>query len=133
MPTSSLFLFPFSFGKASKPACPQAQLIWQHGTYTLNSNNTLTLNPIEGDGQQMIVDRCKSSTTSVQPYNQKEDMNGFEIHQMIHYGSNVWGLQLYEFDGTPKPLLYQIYNPPNMLPTVQLHKTIIGGLDPPSR
>lgn len=53
-------------------------------------------------------------------------MQGFDIQIGVHYGNPAYYLQLYEFDGTPKPFLWQIYNPPQMLPTSQLHLEIIG-------
>lgn len=55
---------------ASDPGCVTAQLIWQHGTFTRNSNNTLTLNPFEGDGHQQISSRCAQNSNVVMPYNQ---------------------------------------------------------------
>lgn len=113
----------------AKPNCVSAQLIWQHGTYTLNSNNTLTLNNFKGDGRQQISDRCAEKSNYVQSYDQKEDMNGFEIHLDIHYNKPVWALKMYEFDGTPKPLMYQVYDPPQMLPTQPLHEEVIGELN----
>lgn len=122
----ALYLYNTNPGK---PNCVSAQLIWQHGTYTLNSNNTLTLNNFKGDGRQQISDRCAENSNYVQSYDQKEDMNGFEIHLDIHYNKPVWALKMYEFDGTPKPLMYQIYDPPQMLPLQPLHEEVIGELN----
>ena len=31
---------------------------------------------------------------------------------------------MYEFDGTPKPLMWKIYDPPEMLPTAQLKEVV---------
>ena len=58
----------------AKPNCVSAQLIWQHGTYLLNSNNTLTLNTFKGDGRQQISDRCAENSNYIQSYNQVENM-----------------------------------------------------------
>ncbi|CAO1636361.1 unnamed protein product [Sympodiomycopsis kandeliae] len=113
----------------SKPSCVSAQLIWQHGTYVLHSsNNSLTLTPFKGDGRQQISDRCASESNKIQSYNQVETMLGFEIHLDTHYTKAAYSLQLYEFDGTPKPVMWQIYNPPQMLPTEQLHVEVIGSV-----
>ncbi|EPQ26337.1 uncharacterized protein PFL1_05985 [Pseudozyma flocculosa PF-1] len=148
-PISETFTYPLSAGQSysftddgfweqalylystnpSQPNCVSAQLIWQHGTYTLNSNNTLTLNPFKGDGRQQISDYCAQVSNVVQSYTQKEDMNGFEIHLDTHYGQPAYYLKLYEFDGAPKPIMWQTYNPPQMLPTEQLHQVVIGELN----
>ncbi|PWN50644.1 hypothetical protein IE53DRAFT_83911 [Violaceomyces palustris] len=115
----------------AKPNCVSAQLIWQHGTYTLHSNNTLSLDIFRGDGRQQISDRCAETSNTIMAYDQTEFMTGFEIHIDTHYGQSVYVLKMYEFDGTPKPLMYQIYNPPSMLPNQQLHEEIIGSLNQP--
>ncbi|CAO1622984.1 unnamed protein product [Parajaminaea phylloscopi] len=110
----------------ANPGCVQAQLIWQHGTYTRNANNSLTLVPFKGDGRQQISSRCGYTSSTVSSYTQQEFMQGFEIHLSTHYGNPAYYLQLYEFDGTPKPVMWQRYNPPQMLPTQQLHVEVIG-------
>ncbi|SPO28842.1 related to ROT1 - molecular chaperone in the endoplasmic reticulum [Ustilago trichophora] len=113
----------------AKPNCVSAQLIWQHGTYILNSNNTLTLNIFKGDGRQQVSDRCAERSNYVQSYDQVENMQGFEIHLDTHYNTPVYSLKLYEFDGNPKPIFYQVYKPAQMLPTQPLHEEIIGELN----
>lgn len=113
----------------AKPNCVSAQLIWQHGTYTLNSNNTLTLTPFKGDGRQQVSDRCAERSNYVQSYDQREYMTGFEIHLDTHYNTPAYKLLMYTFDGSPKPLLWQVYDPPQMLPTQPLHEEVIGELN----
>lgn len=54
-------------------------------------------------------------------------MQGFEIYvEQVPATTGVatYVLKLYQFDGTPKPLMYQVYNPPQMLPTTQLHEKV---------
>lgn len=119
----ALFLYETN---PSKPSCVSAQLIWQHGTYVLHSNNSLTLTPFKGDGRQQVSDRCASTSNTVSSYNQVEIMMGFDIKIDTHFTKPAYMLQLYEFDGNPKPWMWQIYNPPQMLPTEQLHVEIIG-------
>ncbi|PWO00758.1 hypothetical protein FA09DRAFT_303877 [Tilletiopsis washingtonensis] len=113
----------------AKPQCATVQLIWQHGTYTQNSNGTLTLNPFEGDGRQLVQNSCTSTSSSIAAYDQKESMTGFNIRLEMHFGASAYYLQMYDFAGVPKPWLWQTYNPPQMLPTQQLHKKIIGSLN----
>ncbi|PWN24515.1 hypothetical protein BDZ90DRAFT_234801 [Jaminaea rosea] len=119
----ALYLYESNPGN---PGCVQAQLIWQHGTYTIAANNSIILKPYPGDGQQQISSRCAQTSNVVTSYNQQELMQGWEIHLAMHYGVPSYYLQLYEFDGTPKPIMWQRYNPPSMLPTQQLHLEIIG-------
>ncbi|CEH12740.1 Chaperone, endoplasmic reticulum protein-folding, fungi [Ceraceosorus bombacis] len=114
---------------AKDPKCKQAQLIWQHGSFRQNGNGSLTLTPFEGDGRQLIQSGCTHTSESIVAYDQAEYMQGFNIRLDMHYGSGAYYLQMFEFDGTPKPWLWQTYNPPQMLPTQQLHKKIIGSLN----
>ena len=46
---------------------------WQHGTYLVNPNNTLTLNPIAIDGRQLQSDPCTYKNAIYTRYNQSED------------------------------------------------------------
>ncbi|CAD6945788.1 unnamed protein product [Tilletia caries] len=110
----------------AKPNCVKAQLIWQHGTYTRNNNGSLTLKPFAGDGHQQIKTMCGEVSDSVQYYEETELISQWSTSLVRHYGSPAYALQLYAFDGSPIPVLYQIYNPPQMLPTQQLHQQIIG-------
>ncbi|PWN91924.1 hypothetical protein FA10DRAFT_265744 [Acaromyces ingoldii] len=108
------------------PNCAQAQLIWQHGTFTQNSNGSLTLTPFEGDGRQLVQNGCTQQSQTLISYDQQEYMQGFYVRNDWHFGQGGIYLEMYEFDGTPKPWLWQTHNPPEMLPTQQLHKKIIG-------
>lgn len=119
----ALYIFSADGGQ---PNCAKAQLIWQHGNYTMSSNGSLTLTPFAGDGRQLIQDGCSRESSSIIPYDQEEYMRGFYIRQEWHYGSGGYYLELLQFDGTPKPWLWQVYNPPNMLPTQQLRQKVYG-------
>lgn len=110
----------------SKPSCVSASLFWQHGTWTLNSNNSLTLTPFNGDGRQLTEDRCSSTSTTSSYYYQSEYMLGFDITLDLHFGRPEYRLQLYAFDGALKPVMWQTYNPPQMLPNELLVQTIYG-------
>ncbi|KAK0564222.1 Reversal of tor2 lethality [Tilletia horrida] len=110
----------------AKPQCVEAQLIWQHGTFTRNANGSLSLTPFPGDGHQQIKAQCGTISQFVQYYEEPELISKWSTSLVRHYGSPAYALQLYAFDGTPVPVLYQVYNPPQMLPTQQLHQQIIG-------
>lgn len=46
--------------------CFKAALTWQHGTFTLNNNGSLSLKPFAADGVVQVMDPC--AATSVQQY-----------------------------------------------------------------
>lgn len=118
-------LFIFTADPAN-PNCAQAQLIWQHGTYQMNSNGSLSLSPFLGDGRQLIQNGCTEVSSSITPYDQSEFMQSFYIRQEWHFGAGGYYLQMYAFDGTPKPWMWLQYKPPQMLPTQQLKQTVYG-------
>lgn len=58
-------------------------------------------------------------------------MKNFEITTYKHYTFGAkpeWSykLQMYEFDGAPKPPMYLTYRPAQMYPTKRLHKFMWG-------
>lgn len=109
---------------AGSPNCAQAQLIWQHGNFSQNANGSLTLTPFQGDGRQMVQNGCTEVSSTVSYYNQEEFMQGFNIRLDWHFGTGGYYLQLFGFDGTPKPWLWLKYNPPQMLPTRPLKQVV---------
>lgn len=110
----------------SKPECVSAQLIWQHGTYEIAANDSLILTAFNGDGRQQVSDRCAENSDTSSYYYQSELMNGWYITRDTHYGESAYFLQMYAYDGTLKPGMWQTYNPPEMLPTEKLVVTIYG-------
>lgn len=72
----------------------------------------------------MVQSGCESTSQSIASYDQKESMQGFNIRLDVHYGRGNYYLLMYDFQGVPKPWLWQTYNPPQMLPTQQLHKEV---------
>ncbi|SCU91792.1 LAFA_0F05842g1_1 [Lachancea sp. 'fantastica'] len=104
------------------PGCPLAVMIYQHGTYDLQDNGTLTLNPIAVDGRQLLSEPCQDNGTSVYSrYNQTEVYKWFQVQVNDYHG--VYELQLYQSDGTPMQPMYLAYRPPMMLPTETLNPT----------
>ena len=45
---------------------------WQHGTFSINGDGTLILEPISVDGRQLLSDPCKSEVAIYTRYNQTE-------------------------------------------------------------
>lgn len=107
----------------SMPTCATGSLIFQHGTYELADNGTLTLYPFEVDGRQLLSDPCGYSKDSslYSRYNQTEVFSKFQVYVDLYYGR--YRLDLYQFDGSPMPPMYLVYRPPNMLPTITMNPT----------
>lgn len=108
----------------SDPYCVSAFLIWQHGIYTINNTNWLHLLPFKADGAMLQASRCDSSSERVQWYSQTEQLKGFQIGLDTHYDEPAYYLQLYDWDGSLKPLMWQRFNPPQMLPTQPLKQAV---------
>lgn len=105
------------------PACPQAIMIYQHGTYTFNANNgSLMLYPFASDGRQLLSDPCNDGGVSV--YTRYQNINvikWFLVEFDEYHGCDK--LTLYAFDGSPMQPMYIAYKPPVMLPTQVLNPT----------
>jgi hypothetical protein len=56
---------------ASNPSCIQATIFWQHGTYGLNDNGSITLYPFSSDGRIQVQDPCAATTNIITYYNQQ--------------------------------------------------------------
>ncbi|KKK22703.1 hypothetical protein ARAM_003995 [Aspergillus rambellii] len=108
-----------------EPACPKGIMQWQHGTYTIDANQTLHLTPIAVDGRQLLSDPCVGGLKSVYTrYNQTETYNSFTVSVDPYYDD--LRLDLYSFDGAPMHPMYLVYRPPEMLPTMTLNPVTAG-------
>lgn len=56
------------------PSCPSGIMQWQHGSWVMNANNSLSLTPIGVDGRQLMSEPCKYSKGVYTRYNQSELM-----------------------------------------------------------
>lgn len=45
-------------------------VLWQHGTYVLNTDGSMTLNPFSSDGRIQVQDPCAATTNVVTYYDQ---------------------------------------------------------------
>jgi len=100
---------------ASNPSCIQATIFWQHGTYGLNDNGSMTLYPFASDGRIQVQDPCAAVTNIITYYNQQTLYADWGITVDQVTGSNT--LSLNRFDGAKMPPMHLIFLPPNMLPT----------------
>ncbi|TCD59781.1 Reversal of tor2 lethality [Steccherinum ochraceum] len=101
---------------ATDPHCITGIMVWIHGTYTLNDNSSMTLNPFP-DGYQQVQDPCAAETNFIEQYNDTELYASWQIFQDQNDG---YKLHLFNFDGSPVAPLFQVSTTPNMLPTQNL-------------
>lgn len=133
----------------TNPACPGGIMQWQHGTFTLNANGSLSLTPFASDGRQLMSEPCNGKNGVYTRYNQSEymkvsthptgqtdDLRGVRRSEqaltmwcaylqayeyLIDPYHNIPRLNLFKFDGSPMPPMYLVYSPPKMLPTSTIH------------
>jgi Chaperone for protein-folding within the ER, fungal len=67
-----------------------------------------------GDGFQQVQDPCGAVSNFVQPYNETEYYQSWQIFQDPVTG---YKLHLFQWDGTPVAPQFQVSSTPNMLPT----------------
>ncbi|KIW05882.1 uncharacterized protein PV09_03078 [Verruconis gallopava] len=105
----------------TSPECTSAMLQFQHGTYQLLANGSLSLTPFAVDGRQLESAPCKSNKATYSRYNQSELFERFSQYTDPYH--NIPRLDLYQFNGAPLPPMYLVYKPPQMVPTTTLHPT----------
>jgi hypothetical protein len=86
---------------ATNPTCIRGKIIWQHGTYVINSDGSLDLTPFSTDGRIQVQDPCAAVTNVVTYYDETEKMRSYDVY--VDQVSASYTLQLYQFDGTPMP------------------------------
>ena len=94
---------------------------WQHGVYSLPGNGSIVLEPFESDGRQLFSTPCAYDQAVYTRYYQPELMIRYEA--LVDTFHNVNRLNLFRFDGSPVNPMFQVYNPPQMLPTMTLNPT----------
>ncbi|CAD6884636.1 unnamed protein product [Tilletia controversa] len=112
-----------------RPACFNATLIWQHGTYSLFSNGSIGLYPFAQDGYVAVINPCADpSNPQINSYKYQQFTL---ISQWYNYvdpfpmfpdiqGKSAYALQTFAFDGQKNPLMWLLNRPPSMLPTEQI-------------
>ncbi|WWC91578.1 uncharacterized protein L201_006524 [Kwoniella dendrophila CBS 6074] len=100
---------------ASNPACIQAVLIWQHGTYTLENDGSITLKPFGSDGRVQVQDPCAATTNIITYYDEKTTFKDWGI--IVDPDTGNYQLRLNRYDGAKLPYMNLVAKPPNMLPT----------------
>lgn len=100
---------------ASNPSCIQAIIWWQHGTYRLNNNGSISLYPFGSDGRIQVQNPCAAVTNVITYYDQWTQFADWGI--TIDYTTGNYQLRLNRFDGAKLPYMDLIARPPNMMPT----------------
>lgn len=103
-------------GNPAQPNCITGVMNFAHGTYTLQSNGSITMIPF-GDGYQQVQDTCAAVSPVIDFFNTTELYVSWNTVQDATDGML---LNLFNFDGTPVPRLYLVSTEPNMLPTRSL-------------
>ncbi|GAA5951425.1 hypothetical protein JCM8115_005146 [Rhodotorula mucilaginosa] len=102
---------------ATDPHCVEAVLLWQHGTYEVLSNGSITTNPtvFEGDGRIQTQNACSAISSNIYYYNQPALYKTWAVapwrgKQMLRLG---------QFDGALLPRMYLVSSDPSqyMFPT----------------
>ena len=57
---------------AKNPKCPKGLMQWQHGTYEIAADGSLSLEPISVDGRQLTSDPCLYDGSILNRYDQPE-------------------------------------------------------------
>lgn len=86
---------------ASNPACIQATIFWQHGTYALNNDGSILLSPFGADGRIQVQDPCAAVTNIITYYNQQTLYADWGI--VIDEQTRNYVLKLNRFDGAKMP------------------------------
>ncbi|KAK0252013.1 Reversal of tor2 lethality [Friedmanniomyces endolithicus] len=103
------------------PACPSGIMQWQHGTWVMNANGSLSLTPIAVDGRQLLSSPCEYNNAVYTRYNQTELFQRYSVYKDPYHG--IGRLDMFKFDGAPMNPMYLVYSPPQMLPTTTLNPT----------
>lgn len=105
--------------------CPTGAIIFQHGTYAVNSSGYITLTPFKVDGRQLLSEPCEDGGSSVYSrYNQTEVFKTYAVYVDPYHGR--YRLDLVKSTGAYLQPLYLAYKPPQMLPTITLNPTEAG-------
>lgn len=62
---------------------------WQHGSWQMNANGSLTLTPIAVDGRQLMSEPCKGSNGVYTRYNTTETFEVSRAHTQPYQKENV--------------------------------------------
>ncbi|GAA5831970.1 hypothetical protein JCM3766R1_000176 [Sporobolomyces carnicolor] len=106
--------------------CIEAVVLWQHGTYSINKNGSLTTDPsvFPGDGKIQVQNACSQTTTNVYYYQEPGLYANFAVGDWR--GKDM--LRLAQFDGQLMPRMFLVSRDPSgyMFPTEYITNTSTG-------
>lgn len=115
--------------QASYPQCVTSVLQWQHGSFNVTTNHTISTAPIEEDGRMNLTNPCMSGgywDGTAQYYYQPETYAGYSI-------DDTGKLTLIRFDGQPLRPMTLLSKDPIMWPiTLDMSKASSSILNTPS-
>ncbi|BGP58357.1 Reversal of tor2 lethality [Rhodotorula sphaerocarpa] len=84
---------------ASHPACPTAVIFWQHGTYQLHPNGSLTMSPapFADDGRLQTQNPCTPTTSILTYYNEWEMWDKWSIE--IDTSHSAYSIHAQNYNG----------------------------------
>ncbi|CAG7924925.1 unnamed protein product [Penicillium olsonii] len=106
------------------PSCPGGIMQWQHGSYAVYANGSLTLTPIAVDGRQLLSDPCRKDIAEYTRFNTTERFKDFSVGIDKYHDEKR--LQLTRADGSKVHPMFIAYEQPKMLPTKTLNPTPTG-------
>ncbi|TNY21420.1 chaperone for protein-folding within the ER, fungal-domain-containing protein [Rhodotorula diobovata] len=95
---------------ATDPHCIEAVVLWQHGTYEVNSDGSITTDPtpFKGDGRIQIQNACASVSSRLDYYNQPGVYKAWSVSDW----RGLTMLRLSQYDGKLMPRLYLVSDQP---------------------
>ncbi|ORY79332.1 chaperone for protein-folding within the ER, fungal-domain-containing protein [Leucosporidium creatinivorum] len=90
--------------------CIQANIIWQHGTYKVNANGTITTDStmFAGDGRVQVQNACAAQSSAIYYY---QENNLFATWAVSTWRGKTM-LRLGSYDGSLLPRMYKISDTP---------------------
>ncbi|KAJ5577529.1 uncharacterized protein N7459_006493 [Penicillium hispanicum] len=108
-----------SLANPADPSCPAGIMQWQHGSYVVNADGSLILQPIAVDGRQLLSEPCRQKIGTYTRYNNTEHFKGYSVSLDKYH--DLQRLDLTQADGSIMQPMYLAYKPPKMLPTTTLN------------
>ncbi|KAH7103097.1 chaperone for protein-folding within the ER, fungal-domain-containing protein [Auriculariales sp. MPI-PUGE-AT-0066] len=101
----------------AKPSCPTAKILFQHGTFTFETDGSLILTPFIEDGLVQVQNPCSAHSSSIQQFNATILISQWRI--FTDPITNAAHLHLFRFDGAPynKMVLRSVDAKSHMHPT----------------
>jgi len=98
----------------SEPTCITGVIGWSHGTYSPNTNGSMSMTPLP-DGFQQVQDPCAAISNFIEDYRVTLEL----YQQWLIFDDPQQGpkLHMFQFDGSPLAPMFKVSDQPIMLPT----------------